>query len=102
MGLTTVTTEQQLKDIINNNKRVVIDFHSSHCLKCQIIKPAFEQMSYNHTDVPSVIVDLDKTPEIAKAWNVKAGPTFILIKFYREYKRLMAPSDADMMKLFTQ
>ncbi len=98
MPLVKITEEKQLRDLVNNQKKLVIGFFSPNCLKCQFAQPMFEQLGMN--DVQTALVDITKNPEIAQAWKVTGTPTVVLCKFYKENKRVVTPTDAAMQQLF--
>ena len=69
-------------------KLVVVDFTAQWCGPCQMIKPKFEAMSNEFTDVLFLKVDVDENDETAEAHNIQAMPTFM---FFRDGKKLTDP-----------
>jgi thiol-disulfide isomerase/thioredoxin len=58
----------------------VIDFTATWCPPCQMIKPIFEKLSTEHTDVNFIKVDVDEAQDIAQQYSIKAMSVFFLVK----------------------
>jgi thiol-disulfide isomerase/thioredoxin len=65
-----------LKEILNQNTKVVVQFSAGWCGNCRIMKPKFKRMSTEHEDMTFVIIDAEKNPESRKLANVSNLPTF--------------------------
>jgi thiol-disulfide isomerase/thioredoxin len=70
--------EDNLKDIIDNNEKVIVQYGASWCGNCRIIKPKFRRLSENNRDFKFVYVDAEKFPNSRKLANVNNLPTFAL------------------------
>lgn len=69
-------TEDKLQDIVNSNKKVVVQYSASWCGNCRIMKPKFKKLAGENEDVTFVLVDAEKSPESRKLANVSNLPTF--------------------------
>ena len=90
MPVTKIDTKAQFEKAIteHGNKLVVVDFTAQWCGPCQMIKPKFEAMSNEFTDVVFLKVDVDENDETAEAYKIQAMPTFI---FFRGGAQLKDP-----------
>ncbi|KDN33158.1 hypothetical protein RSAG8_13752, partial [Rhizoctonia solani AG-8 WAC10335] len=59
---------------------VVIDFSAEWCGPSLNITPFYAQLSQQYTHVTFAKVDVDTLPNVARKYNVRAMPTFVLIK----------------------
>lgn len=59
---------------------VVIDFFATWCGPCKKVAPMYEQMSKLYPSVVFLKVDVDESNEIAEAYDVRAMPTFVVLK----------------------
>ena len=65
-----------LEKLIQENKKVVVQYGASWCGVCRIIKPKFEAIANDNEDVVFVYVDAEKFPESRKLAKVDNLPTF--------------------------
>lgn len=65
-----------LDSIINNNKKVVVQYSATWCGNCRIMKPKFKKLASENNDVEFLFVDAEKFPESRKLANVSNLPTF--------------------------
>jgi len=80
--LTEITSKQQLEDLKNNNKYLLLKFHAIWCPPCKTTAPLFKnlanQESLNH--ILFVNIDTDEHPEISKSHGIIGIPAFIFVK----------------------
>jgi thiol-disulfide isomerase/thioredoxin len=69
-------TEDTLKEVVDNNDKVIVQYGATWCGNCRIVKPKFKRLSNSHEDVTFVYVDAEKLPESRKMAEVKNLPTF--------------------------
>ncbi len=72
----TEIAEDNLNEIVQNNKSVVVQFSATWCGNCRIMKPKFKQLASQNEDIPFLMVDAEKFPESRKMANVSNLPTF--------------------------
>jgi thioredoxin len=66
---------------ISGDKPVLVDFSAVWCLPCKKMKPTIDKLAIElQKDVDIVMVDVDKSAEVANAYHVDAMPTLILFK----------------------
>ena len=68
--------EDTLQDLVNNNKKVVVQYSASWCGNCRIMKPKFKKMATENEDITFVLVDAENSPQSRKLANVSNLPTF--------------------------
>ncbi len=73
-------TEDNLKEIVADNKKVAVQFSASWCGNCRIMKPKFKKLATENEDIPFVMVDAEKLPESRKMAKVDNLPTFAIYK----------------------
>jgi len=91
---------------------VLLDFHASWCGPCRTMRPEVEKLVRKNYPVQSI--DIDRSPELAERYGVKAVPTFVVVdanrkalartsgampaarlaSFYDEAKARSAPAEA--------
>lgn len=73
-------TQDNLDQIINNNKVVLVQYAASWCGNCKIMKPKFKKLAGENENTTFVIADAEKFPESRKLANVTNLPTFAAFK----------------------
>lgn len=69
-------TDDTLRQIVESNKKVVVQYSASWCGNCRIMKPKFKKLASENDDIAFVIVDAELSPESRKLANVSNLPTF--------------------------
>ena len=67
-------------DIIKKSDKVLVDFHAKWCGPCRMLGPVLEELSELREDVTILKIDVDKDPEIARAFNVSSIPTLFIFE----------------------
>lgn len=65
-----------LQEIIDQNKTVLVQYSASWCGNCRIMKPKFKKEASTNEDITFVMVDAEKFPESRKLAKVDNLPTF--------------------------
>ena len=72
--------KDNLAEIIDANKVVVVQYAASWCGNCRIMKPKFKMLASQNENIPFVIVDAEQFPESRKLAKVDNLPTFATFK----------------------
>ena len=66
--------EQEIQGLV-----VVVDFYADWCGPCQMLAPVLEQLE-KETSIKIVKINVDETPDIARAFRIMSIPTLMLFK----------------------
>ncbi|MDO6675848.1 thioredoxin family protein [Tenacibaculum sp. 1_MG-2023] len=69
-------SQDNLSEVVADNKKVIVQFSASWCGNCRIMKPKFKKLSSENEDMVFVIADAEKFPESRKLADVSNLPTF--------------------------
>ena len=73
-------TLNELKEVLDNNKKVFIDFYADWCGPCRAMGPVVEELSEEVNDVAFYKVNCDDEEELAAHFQVTKIPCFFIIK----------------------
>ncbi|POS86613.1 hypothetical protein EPUL_002051 [Erysiphe pulchra] len=62
-----------------------MDAYATWCGPCRTMSPVFEKLSEIKTKAHFVKVDVDKVPDVAEEFGIRAMPTFMI--FYKGEKK---------------
>jgi thiol-disulfide isomerase/thioredoxin len=68
--------QDNLQEIISNNRIVIVQYSASWCGNCRIMKPKFKKLSSENEEALFIMVDAEKFPESRKLATVDNLPTF--------------------------
>jgi thiol-disulfide isomerase/thioredoxin len=68
--------KDNLQEIIEGNKNVMVQYSATWCGNCRIMKPKFKKEAAENEDITFVIADAEKFPESRKLAQVDNLPTF--------------------------
>ena len=68
----------ELKEVVNNNKKVLVDIWAVWCGPCKMLSPIVDKVADDNKDLCVVKVNIDDNDDIADAFGVEAIPTLLV------------------------
>ncbi len=68
--------QDNLQEIIDQNRNVMVQYSATWCGNCRIMKPKFKKEATENENITFVMVDAEKFPNSRKLANVDNLPTF--------------------------
>ena len=82
--------QDQLEELINQGKLVVVDYTATWCGPCRLIAPLIDQLAEDYQGKAEVVkVDLDQNKENAKKYKIRSIPTVLIFKNGQEVERIV-------------
>lgn len=87
-------------DTLDSRRGYVLEFSATWCGPCQEVGPIVSKLARN--GYPIRKVELEKEPALARKYQIKSIPTFVLVVDGREHKRLVgAASESQIRQLIS-
>ena len=86
------------KEVLQSEKRVLVDFNAEWCGPCKMMKPVLEELSTSNNDIKIVSINVDDEDELASKYNISSIPCLVLIENGEEINRsvgLISRSELD-------
>ena len=79
MSVVTITKENFQMEVVESEKRVLLDFWASWCGPCRMLSPIVDEIAEERTDIKVGKVNVDEQQELAATFNVMSIPTLIVL-----------------------
>ena len=78
-------TKDNFKEVVENNKVVLIDFYATWCGPCRMLGPVLESIASNRDGVEVMKINVDQNEELARSLGIMSIPTLL---FYHKGQML--------------
>ena len=70
-----ITTDSFSAEVLQSDKRTVVDFYADWCGPCKMIAPYMQSLSEEHGEWKFCKINVDENPELAIRFGVSSIPT---------------------------
>ena len=67
-------------EVLNSDKKVLIDFWAPWCGPCRMVVPLIDEIASERKDIKVVKINIDENPELANQYNVISIPTLMVME----------------------
>ncbi len=90
-------------EVLNSKRPVLVDFFATWCGPCQMLSPVLEKISNSRAEIDIAKIDIDKSMELARKYNIEVVPTMIIFKDGKAVKQVEGfYSENEIMSLIEQ
>jgi thioredoxin 1 len=76
MGITEITTIEDLKKYIRSGRNVVVEFYAEWCGACKQMGPIYAKHAAQHPSIICLKANVDKAKGLSEKAGVRSMPTF--------------------------
>ena len=85
------TKDNFQSEVLNSNKKVLVDFYATWCGPCQQLSPIIDAIAKEHPEIKVVKVNFDEQTELISKYEITCIPTVIVFQGGTAVKRAVAP-----------
>ena len=94
-----ITAANFENEVLNSDKPVLLDFYADWCGPCKMVAPILEELSKEYAGKIYIYkVDVDKEPELAKAFGIQSIPTLWFVPMKGEPQVSMGALSKEQLK----
>ncbi|KAL0298268.1 UNVERIFIED_CONTAM: Thioredoxin H-type [Sesamum calycinum] len=94
--------EKETSEANKNGKTVVVNFSASWCIPCRQIAAAYRELAEKYcSSILFLTVDVDALAEFSTTWDIKATPTFFVLRDGRQLDKLVGANKAELQRKIT-
>lgn len=83
-SIVSVENNEDFQALLQAEKPVVVKLHAAWCGACEEMTPVFHELAQQLPGITFAELDIDKVPQIAKEYNIRGVPTFLMFKDGKE------------------
>ena len=79
-NVTQVNSENFDTEVLNSDKKVLIDFYANWCVPCKHLSPIVEEVAKENSDIKFVKINVDENEDLAEKYGIMYLPTLVVIE----------------------
>lgn len=87
MEIIEVNKDNFENEVINSDKKVLVDFNANWCGPCRMLRPILDEIASDEKDIKIVSINVDDNEELAKEYSVFSIPCLVLFESGKEISR---------------
>ena len=80
MSAVNINQENFRQEVLESEKKVLLDFWASWCGPCRMVLPLVEEIANERPDIKVCKINVDEQPELAAQFGVMSIPTLAVLE----------------------
>lgn len=80
MAVIQVTNDNFSQEVLQEEKKVLLDFYATWCSPCQMLAPVVAEIEKEHPEYKVCKIDVDEQPQLAQEFQVMSIPTLVVME----------------------
>ncbi len=97
MSIINITKDNFEKEVLQSDKRVLLDFWATWCGPCQMFSPIVEEFAKEHEEYVVGKVNTDEEKDLALQFEIYSIPTVVVLDKGTEVNRLSGVLPMDIL-----
>lgn len=98
MNIIDVNSNNFKDEVLNSDKKVLIDFNANWCGPCRMLRPVLDEVAREIDNVKIFSINVDNADELAREYGVMSIPCLVLIENGKEIRRSVGLISKDEIK----
>ena len=80
MAAININNNNFLSEVMNSDKKVLLDFWAPWCAPCRMVVPMVEEIAKERSDIKVGKINVDENPELATRFGIMSIPTLVVME----------------------